>query len=139
MLLKSESVQLKGVAIMTMVFLHLFNRAENVDLCINSVYLFNIPLTSQLAKFAEICVPLYLFLSGYGLYILYLKNNNISPSRRIFKLYLNFWTVFIIFIPLGCFLKPDQYPGNLLNIVENVTAWRTSYNWEWWFIFVVFC
>ena len=57
---------------MTMVFLHLFNRAENVDLCINSVYLFNIPLTSQLAKFAEICVPLYLFLSGYGLYILYL-------------------------------------------------------------------
>lgn len=32
MLLKSESVQLKGVAIMTMVFLHLFNRAENVDL-----------------------------------------------------------------------------------------------------------
>lgn len=135
MLLKSESVQLKGVAIMTMVFLHLFNRAENVDLCINSVYLFNIPLTSQLAKFAEICVPLYLFLSGYGLYILYLKNNNISPSRRIFKLYLNFWTVFIIFIPLGCFLKPDQYPGNLLNIVENVTAWRTSYNWEWWFIF----
>lgn len=79
---------------MTMVFLHLFNRAENVDLCINSVYLFNIPLTSQLAKFAEICVPLYLFLSGYGLYILYLKNNNISPSRRIFKLYLNFWTVY---------------------------------------------
>ena len=53
MLLKSESVQLKGVAIMTMVFLHLFNRAENVDLCINSVYLFNIPLTSQLAKFGR--------------------------------------------------------------------------------------
>ena len=109
MLLKSESVQLKGVAIMTMVFLHLFNRAENVDLCINSVYLFNIPLTSQLAKFAEICVPLYLFLSGYGLYILYLKNNNISPSRRIFKLYLNFWTVFIIFIPLKFINK-----GNIL-------------------------
>lgn len=53
MLLKSESVQLKGIAIMTMVFLHLFNRAENVDLCNNSVYLFDIPLTSQLAKFAE--------------------------------------------------------------------------------------
>lgn len=135
MLLKSESVQLKGIAIMTMVFLHLFNRAENVDLCNNSVYLFDIPLTSQLAKFAEICVPLYLFLSGYGLYILYLKSDNIKPLRRIFKLYLNFWTVFIVFIPLGCFLKPDQYPGDLLDFLENVTAWRTSYNWEWWFIF----
>lgn len=126
---------MKGVAIMIMVFLHLFNRAENVGICINSVYLFDIPLTSQLAKFAEICVPLYLFLSGYGLYILYLKTDNISPLRRIIKLYLNFWTVFVIFIPIGCFLKPDQYPGNLLDIVENATAWRTSYNWEWWFIF----
>lgn len=135
MLLKSESLQLKGFAIMTMVLLHLFNRTENVDLCINSVFLFGVPLTSQLAKFAEICVPLYLFLSGYGLYILYLKNSNIKPLKRIFKLYLNFWTVFVIFIPIGCILKPAQYPGGLLDFVENVTAWKTSYNWEWWFIF----
>lgn len=120
---------------MTMVLLHLFNRTENVDLCINSVFLFGVPLTSQLAKFAEICVPLYLFLSGYGLYILYLKNSNIKPLKRIFKLYLNFWTVFVIFIPIGCILKPAQYPGGLLDFVENVTAWKTSYNWEWWFIF----
>lgn len=130
MLLKSESLQMKGVAIMLMALLHLFNRTENVDLCINSVFLFGVPLTSQLAKFAEICVPLYLFLSGYGLYILYLKNSNIKPLKRIFKLYLNFWTVFVIFIPIGCILKPAQYPGGLLDFAENVTAWKTSYNWE---------
>ena len=120
---------------MTMVFLHLFNRAENVDLCINSVYLFNIPLDFSVGKICGNIVFLCIFFKWiWSIYIVF-KNNNISPSRRIFKLYLNFWTVFIIFIPLGCFLKPDQYPGNLLNIVENVTAWRTSYNWEWWFIF----
>lgn len=135
MLLKSESLQMKGVAIMLMVFLHLFNRTENVELCNNSVFLFGTPLTAQLAKFAEICVPLYLFLSGYGLYIYYLKSDTIGPIKRIFRLYLNFWTVFVIFIPLGCILKPAQYPGELLDLVENVTAWKTSYNWEWWFIF----
>lgn len=38
MLLKSESLQMKGVAIMLMVLLHLFNRTENVELCNNSVF-----------------------------------------------------------------------------------------------------
>lgn len=135
MLTKSESLQLKGSAILIMVLLHLFNRQENIDKCIISINLLGEPLVSQLAKFVEICVPLYLFLSGYGLYLLFEKNNTISPLKRVLKLYLIFWSCFIVFIPLGCFLVPELYPGSWKIFIENFIAWKTSYNWEWWFIF----
>lgn len=39
MLTKSESLQLKGSAILIMVLLHLFNRQENIDKCIISINL----------------------------------------------------------------------------------------------------
>lgn len=135
MLTKSESLQLKGSAILIMVLLHLFNRQENIDKCIISINLLGEPLVSQLAKFVEICVPLYLFLSGYGLYLLFEKNNTISPLKRVLKLYLIFWSCFIVFISLGCFLVPELYPGSWKIFIENFIAWKTSYNWEWWFIF----
>lgn len=135
MLSKSESLRLKGSAILIMVFLHLFNRTENVKGCSISINFLGEPLVSQLAKFVEICVPLYLFLSGYGLFLLFRKNNGISPLKRILKLYFIFWSCFILFIPLGCILVPDMYPGSLLAFFENLIAYKTSYNWEWWFVF----
>lgn len=135
MLTKSESLQIKGSAIIIMVFLHLFNPAEYLDRCVLNVMFLGKPLVSQLATYSEICVSLYLFLSGYGLYILFEKNNRIFVWKRIFKLYLLFWACFIVFIPLGCFIVPDSYPKDILTFFENITAWKTSYNWTWWFIF----
>ena len=121
MLTKSESLQLKGTAILIMVLLHLFNRQENVEKCIISINFLGEPLVSQLAKFVEICVPLYLFLSGYGLYLLFHKNGSIFPIKRILKLYFIFWTCFLVFIPLGCFLVPKFYPGDWIIFIENVS------------------
>lgn len=135
MLSKSETLQLKGSAILIMVLLHLFNRPDYVDKCTIVIDFMGEPFVSQLAKFVEICVPLYLFLSGYGLFLQFQKWHNVFPIKRILKLYFIFWTCFIIFIPIGCFLLPEQYPGNWRIFIENFTAWKTSYNWEWWFIF----
>lgn len=36
---------------------------------------------------------------------------------------------------MGCFLVPELYPGSWKIFIENFIAWKTSYNWEWWFIF----
>ena len=135
MLLKSETLQLKGIAIFIMVFLHLFKQRENVDLCLTYIDLFGEPLISQLVKFTEICVPLYLFLSGYGLYILFQREGNIHPLKRIFKLYLHLWVVILCFIPLACIVAPSSYPKSVWIFLENFIAWKPSYNWEWWFIF----
>lgn len=136
MLTKSESLQLKGAAILIMVFLHLFLNPSNVALCHNFIFLGGgKPIVSQLVKFTGICVGLYLFLSGYGLYITYQRNPNIQPCKRIVKLYLNFWIVFAIFISLGAWLYPNRYPGSWTAFLNNVTGWHTTYNGEWWFLF----
>lgn len=135
MLTQKETLRFKGCAILIMVFLHLFNNDSNVSLC--KIYLFfnGEPIVTQLAKFSGICVSLYLFLSGYGLYITYQRNSNIQPLKRILKLYLNFWIVFIIFITIGTWLYPDIYPGSFISFLNNVTGWHTTYNGEWWFLF----
>lgn len=135
MLTKKESLQMKGAAILIMIFLHLFINPSNVALCQNYFFWRGEPVVSQLAKFTGICVSLYLFLSGYGLYIIYRRNSNIRPWKRILKLYLNFWIVFVIFIPLAAYLYPDRYPGNWMVFLNNVTGWHTTYNGEWWFLF----
>lgn len=135
MFTKNESLQLKGVAILIMVFLHLFNQESNVALCDNFFYFNGRPLVLQLSKFAGICVGLYLFMSGYGLYLSYQNRGSSSPWKRILKLYLNFWTVFILFIGFASFMKPERYPGDFFQILKNFTGWHTTYNGEWWFLF----
>lgn len=82
----------------------------------------------------RLCVPMYLFLSGYGLYVSWQKNKKMRPFRRVVLLYLNFWIVFIIFIGLGCFLQPGRYPGDFSSFIINFTGWSATYNNHWWFL-----
>lgn len=64
---KEKSVILKGIAIMMMVFLHLFNTDSQAELYTSLFSINGHPLTQC---FARACNPvgMYLFLSGYGLY-----------------------------------------------------------------------
>ena len=74
---KTESLQLKGIAILMMLFLHLFNTADRVELCNISIYFWNgKPLVLAMSRVAAFCVPIYLFISGYGLTCSYKKNSS---------------------------------------------------------------
>ena len=53
--------------------------------------------------------------------------------NRIFNLYINYQIVFLLFIPLACFIRPQNYPGNLTEFICNFIALDCSYNREWWF------
>lgn len=82
------------------------------------------------------CVPLYIFLSGYGLFTLYEKTqeHTMNPIRRSLKLLLNYWVVFAIFIPMGCIIAPVDYSLST-ECILNFTTLINSYNNEWWFLF----
>ncbi|MFR5897052.1 MAG: acyltransferase family protein [Phocaeicola massiliensis] len=138
---KEETLQLKGIAILMMLFLHLFNTTANVEQCQTYIYFWNgKPLVLALSRVAAFCVPIYIFLSGYGLAITYKQNQRIMRSwNRIFNLYINYWIVFLLFIPLACFIRPQNYPGNLTEFICNFIALDCSYNREWWFFFLMSC
>lgn len=130
---RNESQILKGVAILFMLFWHLFNRIGNVDLCNTYLDVGNIPLVHFLCQ-ATNPVSFFLILGGYGLYVVNEKGDKHRWSRLI-KLLLHYWIVLTIFVYLGFNLNPERYPGDVWKIVENYSTLNTTYNGECWFLF----
>ncbi|MBQ8968357.1 MAG: acyltransferase [Bacteroidaceae bacterium] len=132
---KEQSLQLKGLAILMMLWLHLFNTVERVGECVTMVNYFNgKPLAYVLARCSGMCVPIYLLISGYGM----AKARDLGSKatrRRLWRVYSRLWLVFVIFIPLGCWLRPEQYPGSWSTALLNLLGLDVSYNGEWWFLF----
>ena len=132
---KDKSLLIKGIVICMMVWLHLFN-GNHTDLLINLLYVGEEPFAKWLSN---ACGPVsfFLLLSGYGLAFTYDKGNLSLKGqiRRLFKLYVHYWVVLMLFVPLGCFVAVQRYPGSWKNILVNVTGWHTTYNGEMWFLF----
>ena len=133
---KEQSTILKGIAILMMLFYHLFYRTEINELCYPLLMINDMPLVFYISQ-ACYPVPFFLILSGYGLTYLY-KNNHLcilSESRRLLKLYIHYWIVLFIFMPIAYLIKPHMYQFDILHIIGNLTAIRCNYNGEVWFLF----
>lgn len=135
---KQQTNIIKGVAILMMIFYHLFNRvgADYHGLCQPLLYIGERPLVNVIANACH-PVAFFLILSGYGLsYVWKNKGNNLrQQGRRILKLYISYWIVMAIFVGMGCFINPAQYPGDFWSIIGNITAVKTTWNYETWFLF----
>ncbi len=125
---------IKGIAILMMVFLHLFNHIADVEQCTYFLTVGNLPFVHWLTRAAN-PVPFYLFLSGYGLYYTWSSDKILKPWTRCVKLYQVYWVSLLVMVGIGCLVKPALYPGSIIKIVENATGWNTSYNAEAWFLF----
>ena len=142
---KEETQQLKGIAILMMVWLHLFGtNLEILDGCEKYIYLWNgDPLIYVMRKFARMCVVFYTFLGGYGLCKVWQRDNcqlstvNLQLSmnlRRVWRLMMNYWLVLLLFVGVATWLHPETYPGGWRVLMENVTALNCSYNNTLWFL-----
>ena len=132
---KETSTIIKGIAILMMLFYHLFGRDDLGDLCTPLLYIGNTPLVKYLSN---ACYPVsfFMILSGYGLTYCY-KRNQLSlsiQSKRILKLYVHYWLILLIFVTIGHFIKPDVYPNDLIHVLANIVGIRCTYNGETWFL-----
>lgn len=125
---------IKGIAILMMVFLHLFNHIADVEQCTYFLTIGDVPLVHWLTRAAN-PVPFYLFLSGYGLYYSWSSGKELKPWSRCLKLYQVYWVSLLVMVGLGYFIRSAEYPGSGIKIIENITGWNTSYNAEAWFLF----
>ncbi|MGG3582650.1 hypothetical protein P5618_011460 [Priestia megaterium] len=66
---KKDMKILQGVAILFMLSLHLFARKEINGLYETFPVINRVPFVYYLALFGDACVPIYLFASGYGLFL----------------------------------------------------------------------
>ena len=130
---KDNSSALKGVAILFMVFAHLFSRTEFCNLSNPLLYIKGEPVIHYMI-FAMNPVDFFMVLSGYGLYFTFSQGRR-NNKKRILKLYIHYWITLVIFVSIGFFVVgSDKYPGSCLDIIYNCIGWKNSYNHETWFL-----
>ncbi|MCI8858810.1 MAG: acyltransferase family protein [Lachnospiraceae bacterium] len=157
MLCKEDTKKLKGIAILLMLAHHLYTFADRIPYEMHiatSIHISGQELTVIIGLFGKICVSLYMFLGGYGLYAscifcnhqgqLQIKN---SLYRKIINLYTAYWKIFLIYIPIGYLLFSNQpqfcntvtqhtrfAAFSLHKIISDFFAITNLFNSEWWFL-----
>ncbi|AWK50021.1 hypothetical protein DIC82_02460 [Clostridium beijerinckii] len=135
---KNTTTLLKGIAIILMIIHHFFgfpkwiiapNCYIPIGLTIN-----NLPLEQVIATFNKICVGLFLFVTGYGMFFSYNKNNYYRKSfKKLIKFLSNYWIIMILlFIPIKIYL--GKFNFNLKDIFLNMFAYKTSYITFAWYV-----
>ena len=134
---KSDTAGIKGIAILFMLWHHLFLRTMEYG-----------ALTQSLAVVFKVCVALFLFVSGYGLTKQYscLEKRNVRTTirfllRRFINFFLPFWFCFALVVLIGnlCgYTFHDAYPAtrNTLKCVILDFFGQMGYDSylsPWWF------
>ena len=136
---------LKGIALLLLLLHHLFYIRTGLydDIQIyQSHYLVN-----EIGWFSKLCVAIFVFLSGYGLTIQANKTIKINIFKfykhRFLKLYLNYWFIWLIFVPIGILFFHRTFEIVYVNHIWEkflIDIWGLSYafgfhgyNATWWF------
>lgn len=133
---KEQSTIIKGIAIMMMLWFHLFLHPDMMNLFQPLFHINNIPIEHLISQ-ASYPVSFFLILSGYGLtYVYHHKGLNAREQiRRVAKIYINYWIILAIYIALAAFVRPGFIKLDILHILANLTAFYCTWNGEVWFLF----
>ena len=145
---REDTKWVKGIAIILMLMHHLWAFPERIaggEL----KYLFTFFGESSIAyfgAFGKICVSLFFFIGGYGTYLSY-AGKEFDIVGKLKKLYISYWKVFVVFIPLAFLLCSNQpaycadseiwsrYSSfSWQECLANFSGVNISYNREWWFL-----
>ena len=152
----------KGIALLLLLWHHLFyNNPEYYSRFISLFPIKGIPMECFIADFCKVCVAIFLFLSGYGLfksYSTYLNKNTIKGKvpikvvvkyiyKHFIKLLSDYWFIYIIFVPLGLFfghsvlvyfgINPIYYIADFLGLSYLLFEYNATMNATWWFMSMI--
>lgn len=138
----NASQSAKGMALLLLLWHHLFFLKCGITsfpVCVSS-------------QFAQVCVAIFVFLSGYGLAVS-VEDKRIGwlsfYKKRLPRLYLNYWLVALIFIPIGIFFgyRPLEVvfeTSPYLKLFIQMTGFHMfidrvgyGYNPTWWFMSLI--
>lgn len=108
LLSKNDTNVLKGLATLLLLFHHLFYIKNGLY---DDIHLFRGRfLFQEIGMLTKVCVTLFVMLSGYGLAIGAEKNGGILDLkgfylRRFKKIFLNYWLIWAIFVPISIVLE----------------------------------
>lgn len=123
---KNNTLEIKGTAILCMIFYHLFAFPERIPESVVSSWMGN-----GITKSFQICVSVFIFMAGYGLQCTKTSLSLSNCFNRLRKLYINYWWATIPFIIIGFCIQ--YYPLNFRISILNIVGFESTFNGEWWF------
>lgn len=145
---KDDTLTVKGIAIILMLVHHLFAFPNRLVGGTSFVSMFsfadNTTFEWHFSAFSKICVAMFTLLAGYGIFKSYFPKYCAAEDRcesyifffkyRLKKLYFKVWPVFLVFVPLGFFLKKPNVTPYVAQWIKNALLIDTNFNFEWWFL-----
>lgn len=129
---KRDSKMLKGVAILSMLMLHLFCRRENLPYA-PLLWIGGMPLIYYFALFGDICVAVYCFVSGYAHYMQSSEAEIKKRWKHLLHFFIPFWVIAAVFSLIGLLAGNAEIPGSLTKFALNCLTIQNSYNGAWWY------
>lgn len=129
---KRDSKMLKGVAILSMLMLHLFCRRENLPYT-PLLWIGGTPLIYYFALFGDICVAIYCFVSGYAHYMQSSEAEIKKRWKHLLHFFIPFWVIAAVFSLIGLLAGNAEIPGSLMKFALNCLTIQNSYNGAWWY------
>lgn len=137
---RKQSAILQGVAIWMMLYHHLYSEAAEYA---SLLPFLQADTVRRIAWFCKICVGIFAFVSGYGMYYGMkrqpretffgrMKAEYRCVLPRILKLYGRLWLVLLIF--MACFFGILRRPFDAGQVWGNLTALEPTYNRAWWYV-----
>lgn len=135
---------IKGVAILLLLFHHLFS--GTVPGAIENLNISGTPWYCYFARYAKTCVAIFTIMSGYGLYASTSTDYSVKKFylKRYSKFYLNYWVIFIIFVPLKILVTPELLANGALmfhSVLSDALGFTYFFNGRisninptWWYI-----
>ena len=138
---------IKGVALILLLWHHLFYKINGLfdDIILSNGHF----LINELGRICKMCVAIFVFLSGYGLTrqaeIKGGLDNLVQWYRhRFLKLMVNYWLIWLLFVPIGVFVfgrtLTDAYQTHVIwKFLADIFGMANAfgfhgYNGTWWFV-----
>ena len=147
MLSLRDSNILKGVALLLLFAHHLFYVQNGLYDDVNIYHSWN--LVHQIGLYGKLCVAIFVFLSGYGLTVKAEKDGGIKNLKSFYlhrfkKLYLSYWYIWLLFVPVSYFVfgrtfSVVYHDGIVFKLLLDFLGLLNcigllGYNATWWFM-----
>ena len=129
---KRDSKMLKGVAILSMLMLHLFCRRENLPYT-PLLWIGSTPLIYYFGLFGDICVSIFCFISGYAHALQSSWEALRCRWKHLLRFMISFWLITVLFSIIGMCAGNTVIPGNVKEFLLNCLTIKNSYNGAWWY------
>lgn len=158
MFTREDTKAIKGIAVIMMLLHHLAGFPERYAQGFEGFRSLWKPFVEDgylgvLAMNAKLCVSIFFFIGGYGLYKRW-SAQRFSVTQAILNLYRSYWKVFLVFIPIAFlfFSSADESLPYLCTkyyfedknalvstVLSNFLGLSDSLNGEWWFFIAYLC